>query len=59
MAKTPLSGALSIDHTHTVATLKQQDRNIVEYVVAAIEAPRTGQFAPSLLPISSLLVEVA
>jgi len=43
----------------TVATLKQQDRNIVEYVVAAIQAHRTGQLAPSLLPIDLLIAEVA
>jgi len=34
-----------------VATLRQQDRNIVEYVVAAIHAHRTGQPVPSLLPV--------
>jgi len=43
----------------TVATLRQQDRNIVEYVVAAIQAHRTGQLAPSLLPGISLLLEAA
>jgi transposase len=43
----------------TVATLRQQDRNIVEYVVAAIQAHRTDQLAPPLLPIASLLVEAA
>jgi transposase len=43
----------------TVATLKQQDRNIVEYVVAAIQAHRTGQVASSLLPVASLLIEAA
>jgi len=43
----------------TVATLKQQDRNIVEYVVAAIQAHRIGQLAPSLLPVDLLLVEAA
>jgi transposase len=43
----------------TVATLRQQDRNIVEYVVAAIQAHRTGQLAPSLLTATSLLIEAA
>lgn len=43
----------------TVATLKQQDRNIVEYVVAAIQAHRTGQLAPSLLPKYLPLAEAA
>ena len=43
----------------TVATLKQQDRNIVEYGVAAIQAHRIGQLAPSLLPVDLLLVEAA
>jgi len=43
----------------TVATLRQQDRNIVEYVVAAIQAHRVGQLAPSLLPGTPLLLEAA
>ena len=43
----------------TVATLRQQDRNIVEYVVAAIQAHRTGQLPPSLLTVTSLLIEAA
>lgn len=43
----------------TVATLRQQDRNIVEYVVAAIQAHRSGQSPPSLLPVDLLLVEAA
>jgi transposase len=43
----------------TVATLKQQDRNIVEYVVAAIQAHRIGHSTPSLLPAAPLLVEAA
>ena len=37
-----------------VATLRQQERNIVEYMVAAINAHRTGQSAPSLLPVNML-----
>jgi transposase len=32
----------------TVATLRQQVRNILEYVVAAIQSHRIGQLAPSL-----------
>jgi transposase len=43
----------------TVATLRQQDRNIVEYVVAAIQAHRIGQSAPSLLPLKLQLIEAA
>jgi transposase len=43
----------------TVATLRQQDQNIVEYVVAAIQAHRTNQLAPSLLPVHLVLAEVA
>ena len=43
----------------TVATLRQQDRNIVEYVVAAIQAHRTGQLAPSLLPVHMPVAEGA
>ncbi|MDP1761873.1 MAG: transposase [Deltaproteobacteria bacterium] len=43
----------------TVATLRQQDRNIVEYVGAAIQAHRTGQLAPSLLPLDQLILEAA
>jgi transposase len=43
----------------TVATLRQQDWNIVEYVVAAIHAHPTGQLASSLLPVASLLIEAA
>jgi hypothetical protein len=44
---------------NTVATFRQQDRNIAEYVVAAIQAHRTGQSVPSVLPMAQLLVEVA
>ena len=39
----------------TVTTLRQQERNIVEYIVEAIQAHRTGQLAPSLLPVAPLL----
>jgi hypothetical protein len=38
----------------TVTTLRQQERNIVEYIVEAIQAHRTGQLAPSLLPMVPL-----
>jgi len=31
----------------------------VEYVVAAIQAHRTGQLAPALLPVATLLGEAA
>ena len=34
-----------------VSTLRQQNRNIVEFMVKAIQAHRTGQLAPSLLPV--------
>jgi hypothetical protein len=39
--------------------LKQQDRNIVEYVVAASQAQRIGQEVQSVLPMNHLIVEVA
>jgi transposase len=35
-----------------VATLKQQQRNVLEYLTAACEAALRGEAAPSLLPIS-------
>lgn len=44
---------------NTVPTLRQQDRNIAEYVVAAIQAHRTGQPVPSVLPMAQSLVEAA
>jgi hypothetical protein len=43
----------------TSATLKQQERNIVEYVVAAIQAHRISLSAPSLLPMDQLFLEAA
>jgi len=43
----------------TVATLRQQNRDILEYVVAAIQAHRTSQLAPSLLPTPTLLGKAA
>ena len=43
----------------TVATLRQQNRNVVDYVVAAIQAHRTDQIAPSILPVNLLLAETA
>jgi hypothetical protein len=33
-----------------VATLKQQHRNVLDYLTAACEAPLHGAPAPSLLP---------
>src|SRR5262245_45734171 len=35
-----------------VATLKQQQRNVLEYLTAACEAALRGEAAPSLLPAS-------
>ena len=35
-----------------VATLRQQQRNILEYLIAACEAALRGEAAPSLLPAS-------
>ena len=36
-----------------VATLKQQQRNVLEYLTAACEAALRGEAAPSLLPASA------
>ena len=36
-----------------VTTLKQQQRNVLEYLTAACEAARRGEEAPSLLPASA------
>jgi hypothetical protein len=35
------------------ATLKQQQRNVLEYLTAACEAALRGEAAPSLLPAST------
>jgi transposase len=43
----------------TVTTLRQQERNIVEYIVEAIQAHRTGQPAPSLLLVAPLRTRTA
>ena len=43
----------------TVTTLRQQERNIIEYIVEAIQAHRTGQLAPSLLLVAPLLSRAA
>ena len=43
----------------TVATLNQPNRNIGDYVVAAIQAHQTGHLAPSLLPVHHLIVVAA
>jgi transposase len=42
-----------------VASLRQQERDIVEFVVEAIKAYRVGQTAPSLVPVAPLLVKTA
>ena len=42
-----------------VATLKQQHRNILDYVMSAREAALRNQPAPSLLPTSELLDQLA
>lgn len=43
----------------TVTTLRQQERNIVEFIVEAIQAHRTGQPAPSLLLVATLRTRAA
>jgi transposase len=40
-----------------VATLKQQQRNVLEYLIAACEAALRGEAAPSLLPASDQKVQ--
>ena len=42
-----------------VATLKQQQRNVLEYLTAACEAALRGEAAPSLLPASDQQVQAA
>jgi transposase len=42
-----------------VATLKQQQRNVLEYLTAACEAALRGDTAPSLLPTSDQKVQAA
>ena len=42
-----------------VATLKQQQRNVLEYLTAACEAALRGEAAPSLLPASDQKVQAA
>ena len=42
-----------------VASLRQQERNIVEFVVEAIKAHRVGQPPPSLLPVAPLIAKAA
>jgi transposase len=41
-----------------VATLKQQHRNVLDYVIEACEAARRSQPAPSLLPPSTVSEQV-
>jgi transposase len=40
-----------------VSTLKQQQRNVLEYLTAACEAALRGKAAPSLLPASDQKVQ--
>ena len=40
-----------------VTTLKQQQRNVLEYLTAACEAALRGEAAPSLLPASDQKVQ--
>ena len=42
-----------------VATLKQQQRNVLEYLTAACEAALRGEAAPSLLPASNQKAQAA
>jgi hypothetical protein len=42
-----------------VATLKQQQRNVLEYLTAACEAALRGEAAPSLLPASNEKAQAA
>jgi transposase len=42
-----------------VTTLKQQQRNVLEYLTAACEAALRGEAAPSLLPASDQKVQAA
>jgi transposase len=42
-----------------VSTLKQQQRNVLEYLTAACEAALRGEAAPSLLPASAQKVQAA
>ncbi len=41
-----------------VETLKQQHRNVLDYLTAACEAALRGQSAPSLLPTPDQLIEL-
>jgi transposase len=42
-----------------VATLQQQQRNVLEYLTAACEAALRGEAAPSLLPASNQKAQAA
>jgi transposase len=42
-----------------VATLKQQKRNVLDYLTAALEAAWRGEPAPSLLPASDQKAQAA
>ncbi len=41
-----------------VATLRQQERNVLEYVTAACQAAIRGETPPSLLPTKAFLGEL-
>ncbi|MGH8059547.1 MAG: IS66 family transposase, partial [Candidatus Entotheonellia bacterium] len=41
-----------------VATLKQQHRNVLDYLTAACEATLRGEAAPSLLPTHTALEQI-
>ncbi len=47
------AGSLFVSRMLTVATLRAQNRNVLEYMTQAVQAAREGQSPPSLLPQSS------
>jgi transposase len=44
------AGSRFVESMMTVATLKQQQRNVLAYLTEACEAALCGEAAPSLLP---------
>jgi transposase len=42
-----------------VATCRQQDHNVLDYLTSCFEAERRGHAIPSLLPIPSAKTEIA
>ena len=53
LARRARQGSRFVESMMTVvATLKQQQRNVLEYLTAAHEAALRGEAAPSLLPAS-------